>query len=562
MSNAAKVKGPTKGKAAANSLVTAVAVAASIVLVNVIATRFPKRADLTEEGAYSLSKYSVDLVKNLPDRMNVKLFASDDLPPELKPTAQYVRDLLDEYKVASGGKIDFESIDPTRGTDEEKKNRQEDLTKYKIQKMTTQRFSENKVEIGAENYLGVAFSFGEQVESIPQIQRTEGLEYQVTGMIRRLIATKKKKIGLVTSEGELQPNQGLQYLGRILGVDYDTTTVALDKPIPDDVDALFIVGPKSPFNDKAKFAIDQYLMKGKGVAMFLDGMKIESPQGMQMPGMDQPKLGQPNDLNLQDLLEKYGVKVHEDIVFDGQNAPGLVPVQGQMFPSNYPTFVAIAGDGLAKSDLTHNMGAIVMPFASSMELVGDVKDGKGDVKAEPIARTTIRSWRNSGFFVFNPLVKLEQAKSEADKGPFTLGYTLRGKWKTAFPNGAPGSEPGTSVPENAGALKESPPDTRFVIMASSGMLDDHQLPLQLFPGYVKNLQFAANAADWLTKDDALTALRAKGLAQRPFVTPEEGRATFWKYFIIVGVPALFVGLGLLLYFLRSARRAAASLATL
>lgn len=560
---AANVKGPAKAKTAANSIVTAVAVIASLILLNIIMMRYPKRLDLTQEGVYSLSKYSLDLVKNLPDRMNVKLFVSDGLPPEFKPTAQYVRDLLDEYKVASGGKLDFEAIDPTAGKDDdEKKKHQEDLGKYKIQKITLERISDNKMEIGSENYLGVAFTYGEQIDSIPQIVRTEGLEYQVTGLIRRLIATKKKKIGIVTSEGELQPQQGLQLLGRILGTDYETTTVALDKPVQDDVDALFIVGPKTPFNDKSKYAIDQFLMKGKGVAFFVDGMKIEAPQGMQMPGMEQPKLGQPNDVNLQDLFEKYGLKLHDDIVFDAQNAPGLVPVQGQMFPANYPTFVAIAGDGLAKNDLTHNMGAIVMPFASSLELVGDLKDGKSEVKAQPVARTSARSWRNTGFFVFNPLVKLEKPQNEADKGPFTLGYTLQGKWKSAYPNGAPGSEPGTSMPENAGALKESPPDTRFVIMASSGMLDDHQLPYQLFPGYLKNLQFAANAADWLTKDDALMSLRAKGMTQRPFVPASDSRATFWRWFIQTGVPALFVGLGLLLFWLRSARRAAASIETL
>ena len=43
------------------------------------------------------------------------------------------------------------------------------------------------------------------------------------------------------------------------------------------------------------------------------------------------------------LLEKYGLKVRDDLVFDEQNARGPVPVQGQMFLVNYPSFVAIAG---------------------------------------------------------------------------------------------------------------------------------------------------------------------------------------------------------------------------
>ena len=56
------------------------------------------------------------------------------------------------------------------------------------------------------------------------------------------------------------------------------------KPIPDDVDALVIAGPKQPISERAKFVIDQFLMQGKSVAFFVDGMIFETPQQMQMPG--------------------------------------------------------------------------------------------------------------------------------------------------------------------------------------------------------------------------------------------------------------------------------------
>ena len=146
--------GPHKTRTAANALLTAVAVVVSLIGLNIIGARLFGRADLTEDRIYKLSKVSVETVRNLPDRLNVKAFLSSDLQPPLNTTAQYVRDLLDEYAAASGGKFVWEAIDPLGGKDkEEKDRRKEELTKYKVQKIALERISDTKLEIGSENYL-------------------------------------------------------------------------------------------------------------------------------------------------------------------------------------------------------------------------------------------------------------------------------------------------------------------------------------------------------------------------------------------------------------------------
>src|SRR4051812_27202900 len=125
--------GPHKAKSAANSLLTSLAVIVSLIGINFIATRVFGRVDLTEDHVYKLSNVSIETVRSLPDRMNVKAFISGTLPAQMMPTANYVRDLLEEYKVASKGKLDWEAIDPTEGKDQEEKNKKkEELTKYKI----------------------------------------------------------------------------------------------------------------------------------------------------------------------------------------------------------------------------------------------------------------------------------------------------------------------------------------------------------------------------------------------------------------------------------------------
>src|SRR6187551_3353549 len=96
---------PSKVKTGANAIVFTILVIGAVVAVNLIAARFPRRIDLTQDHVYTLSPASKDLVAKLPDVLTVKAFISGDLQPPFTQTAQYVRDLLDEYAHASKGKL-------------------------------------------------------------------------------------------------------------------------------------------------------------------------------------------------------------------------------------------------------------------------------------------------------------------------------------------------------------------------------------------------------------------------------------------------------------------------
>src|SRR3954447_18478304 len=153
----------SKAKTGANAVVFTILVIVAVVALNLIAARFPKRMDLTADHVYTLSPASKDLVAKLPDVLQVKAFISKDLQPPFSQSAQYVRDLLDEYAHASKGKLKWEAIDPG-----EDAKLEEEATKLKVPKMRRGRISNNKVEIGA-SYLGIALSYQGNVESIPEV---------------------------------------------------------------------------------------------------------------------------------------------------------------------------------------------------------------------------------------------------------------------------------------------------------------------------------------------------------------------------------------------------------
>jgi gliding-associated putative ABC transporter substrate-binding component GldG len=558
----------SKVKTGANAISFTALVIVAIVAVNVIAYRYAHRIDLTQDRVYTLSPASKELVAKLPDKLTIKAFISSDLQPPFSQTAQYVRDLLDEYAHASKGKLHWEAIDPGQDAKLE-----EEANKMKVPKMRRGRVSNNKVEIGT-SYLGLGISYQGNVESIPEVNQTEGLEFEIDKRIR-ILTQKKTKIAFATSEGELstamgpqgQPG-GLAVLKQYMDFYEVVPTDLKAKQIPDDVAALVIAGPKQPFSERAKFVIDQFLMKGKSVAFFVDGMTLESPQQMQIPGQQPPpKIGRKNEAVPDDLLAHYGFKVGDDLVLEPQKtAPGPLPVNGQLMLANYPTFVV--SDAVAKSSpLFDHVDALLLPFCSSVELLKDNKAQSGLMYLQ-LAASSPRSWRQKGFFLLNPEVPLKPGE---DHGPFALGYTAEGRFKSFFAGKPYPNEKGEKVQPPA-ANVSLPPDAekpideaqtpgRLLVVGNTGVVSDDYLVgvARYVPSYQIDLAFALNVMDWLAQDKELSSIRAKTLTQRPITYASDSTPTVLEAVNIVGVPLLFILFGVARWRIRVARRARARL---
>jgi ABC-type uncharacterized transport system involved in gliding motility auxiliary subunit len=555
-----------KAKTGANAVLFVVLVLTGVIFFNVVAARYFSRIDCTHDKIYTLSQPSKDLVAKLPDRMTVKAFISKDLQPPFSQVAQYLRDMLDEYATASKGKMVWEVVDP--GDDPKQ---EEEATKMKVPKMRRGRISSNKVEIGA-SYLGVAFQYQGNIESIPEINSQEGLEYQMTSIIK-MMTQHKKKVAIAIGDGELSTvadqhgNGGLQALAPFLK-DYDVVNVKLNdgpKPLADDVDALVIVGPKSPLTDRAKFEIDQFLMRGKSVGFFVDGMLVEAPRGMQMPGQAQPQIGRKNEHGLDDLLEHYGFKIKDDLIMEPrQNAPGPVPVQGQLIPANYPTFV-VATDIAKDSVVTEGLQGVILPFVSSIELIPNKQPG---LTFSALIKSTKDAWRQSGFFLFDP--ENNKLKVGDEHGPFTFAYEAKGKLTSFFagkpyPNEkgekVPPPVPNSSVaPGEERPLDESTGTPRIVIVADSLFASDDYMRMARFvPAYQANILMFLNALDELAQDAALAPVRAKGVASRPLTVSSDATPTVVTWANVLGVPLLFILFGVVRWRVRNSRRRDAKL---
>jgi gliding-associated putative ABC transporter substrate-binding component GldG len=533
-------------KLGSNAVLFTALVIGIVVLANLMASRLFARVDLTQDQIFTLSDASKRMVANLPDRLTVKAFISKDLPhQQLRAIGRYLKDLLEEYARNSNGKMVWEALDP--GKDEKIEQEARRLKVYPTRLSVREK---TKVSV-TQGYLGVAFQYGGKVESLPFVADIATLEYQISSTIRRLTG-KRKKVGFTSGHGEPSLFQGLKAAHDALK-DHEVTTVDLTEgknPIPDDVDLLVMVGPRKQLAQRALYEIDRFLIKGKSVAMFIDGVVLETPRGHFQPGQVKPRIARANVVGLRPMLRHYGVELGKDMIMDRQNQRVVLPVgQNQRVVTNYPAFPVVTNLS-RESPITKLLRAYVSVFPSSVKLTRAARDAK-EVTAAVLASSTAASWRQTGFFLFDPM---RQPQPTKELGPFTLALLLQGEFRSYFagkpvPAPGPAAPPRENEPSPSKTGPKSPAGTRLVVFGDADMVQDQFLGLNQ-----ANLMLLQNTVDYLIEDVSMIGIRSKSQTRRPLKELDDDKVTLAKWVNIIGLPAAFVLLGFVRWRLRRASR--------
>lgn len=161
----------------------------ALVLLNMVASRAFFRIDLTSSSAFSLSKASKEVVKNLEEPLSVKVFFSNNLPSPYSNTQQYVKDILVEYKNASSSNFGFEYFDM---------NKEENVLQaqnYGLNQLQIREVKNN--ELGFKNaFMGIVLTYADQIEVLDGLTSSDGLEYKITTTIGKIIANTNILSGL------------------------------------------------------------------------------------------------------------------------------------------------------------------------------------------------------------------------------------------------------------------------------------------------------------------------------------------------------------------------------
>jgi len=287
------------------------------------------RIDLTEEKRYTISQSSKNLLKNLdePLLINIYIGEADANIAKLKTS---VNEILDEFAVYSSKTLTYKHINPSKAnSDKERYKNYDDLDKRGLTTMTwfmrDRQGKESKQVIVPwaevtykDRTIPVCIMQNEAIYNEDDKfnlvnSAIEELEFQFIDAIRILTKKEFKHIAFLEGNGELEEIDvayAMEALSRYYQIDRGNLSDDASEII--DYDAIVIAKPTEPFSESDKFILDQYIMNGGKVLWLLDVVQYSEAE-LSKSGMS-PVV--PLDLNLTDMLFRYGIRVEPSVVLD------------------------------------------------------------------------------------------------------------------------------------------------------------------------------------------------------------------------------------------------------
>ena len=477
------------------------------------------RLDLTQNRLYTLSPGTQQVLGELKEPVNLYFYFSREAAakqaPLLMPYATRVREFLDEVAARSGGKIRLRVIDPQPFSEDE-----DHATEVGLQSLQSGS--------GDPLYFGLAGTNSTDGRSaIPSFlpDREEFLEYDVAKLIHELATPKKPVIGLMSSlgmQGQFNPMTGQMsdpwpivsqidqlFTVRTLSTDIDH----IDK----DIDVLMVVQPKQ-LSQKALYAIDQFVMRGGRMLLFIDPNSGADTTG-QDPSNPYAGAMANHSSNLEPLLSAWGVNYDPTKVI-GDLALGLeVRSSMQAPPTRHIGILGLHRDDMDPKDVV----------TASLDVINVAT--AGFLSARPGAKTTLEPLLRSSTSAeplpaerFNALNDPSSLRDgfKATGIRYALAARLTGPVTSAFPQGAP-PDPKPAAGPPLAHLSKSVTPANIVIVADTDLLMDYMwvqtrelLGQRMAQAFASNGDFVANVLDNLSGSSALISIRGRATFTRPF----------------------------------------------
>ncbi len=530
---------------ALTSLAGLVAIAVAFIALNIVSSQTLRgaRLDLTSNKLYTLSQGSRNIAAKLDEPVKLTLYFSEKQAnelPQYKNYGQRVKELLREYAGLSGGKIRLEIVDPEPFSVAEDSASQAGLVG-----VPTGR-GNDRLYFGM---VGTGTTDQQQVIPFFDPSKEEFLEYDVTRLVYLLSNPKKKTVGLMSYlplDGG-QPNPMMRQMPQPWQIYnqmkelFEVKNVAVDAAeIPADIAVLMVVHPKK-LPEQTQYAIDQYVLKGGRVLMFVDPLcDADVPPGVN----PMQAMGIPKNSDVPRLLNAWGLELTPEMIAGDNRTSVRVNAGSQNQPRavNYLIWMNVGKttQNLDASDpVTGSLQSMIMASAGVLKR----REAAG-LTVQPLIQTTTESMLipvANVSFMPDPEKLIREFHSDDLKK--MLAARVSGKARTAFPDGKP--PPAPADPANPGAPKpapvadpkaghvaESAQDINVIVVTDCDMLADRfwiqedRLFGQISMGYRKvsdNGDFVIGALDQLSGSSDLIGLRARGSASRPFELVEKIR---------------------------------------
>ena len=539
--------------------------------VNWLASQYHTRLDFTNEKRFTLSAPTKKVLQKLDDVVQVDVFLKGDFPSGFKKLANSTAEMLAEFKEVAGNKIQYNFISPDEEMPEASVKWGDTLSAmglypYNLKSQLKEGEKQQLV------YPVALIKYKDKVvpvriyNGIPNIGQKEInsaealLEYVFANGIYKLTNESRAMIAYAAGNGEPPVGSYITYdlVENVLRPDYNLFTFNLNTQavIPDTFKLLMIVKPTIPFSDEEKLKIDQFVMRGGKLLIFMDKLNAE----MDSLRIKNEVIAYDRGLELNDLLFKYGTRVNSDLVMDLQSdkLPFDVNGNGQFDYLSWNYFPVFASP--SNHPVNKNLGFVSGKFVNSLDTV----------EAEGIRKTfLLTSSPNSRTIATPALISgNENVNAPQDekfnKANIPVAVLLEGKFRSLFTNRL--SQAMNDSLEKYGAMfiPKTLYDNKIIVVADgdvplNSVQKNEPLPMGMNPFTYgtqyqypfANKDFLQNCLDYLVNSSNLSEAKAKDYTLRLLDKKKtEAQKNTWQLINILAPVALVLLFAFVFQFIR------------
>ena len=494
-----------------------------------------------------------DSLSGLSGKVRMTLYRSkvleDILNVDLDDIEQVIYDAYSTANRENFEKIEYDLVDPVTVSEIN-----QIVDHYGIQKITWGR-RDGSGEKGTAIF-GLVLEYNDDFTVIPVKVGQDFLRGNVIFGIDNLsesissslevLTSSASTVAYLTGHGEKgldDSQQGSALFKAVTSDIYEFSETDLsEEGVPDSVQTLVINGPTQKMNEDVLYKIDQFLMRGGSLVVFLDPFQEIFPQQNQGYGGGRA-VYPPVSTGLEQLLEAYGVKVKKDYVLDSNCYIHRQQGQGEI-PLYYVPIVT--KDHIDQyNSISKHLTNIAFLKAASLETV---LPEDGAVKGTVIVSSSDESWLMTGQIQLDPYSM--RPPPEEQMSSYPLAALLEGRFSSYFEKSVSNDDTDDGMTIQS-FLPKSTADGKIFIIASSAMTTSQLLDEQ---GRSSNSIFIHNILDYMNGNEELNEMRSKGLSFNPLDEVDDAVKNFIKYFNMIGIPVLVIIVGLIVWQIGNRRR--------
>jgi ABC-2 type transport system permease protein len=535
-----------------------------LVLLNWAASVWHSRLDFTDEKRFTLSHPTRKLLRNIKEPVTIDVFLKGNYPSGFKKLAASTADILQEFKEVAGSKVRFnfkslEDVVPGTGvtyndtlsalgfnyinlTSQVEQGQQQQVV-YPIALVYD---GNDTISVTIFEKKAVADpSFKNRITSGELNSAEATLEYKFADAISKISRETRPVVGYAIGNGEPVQINTYDLVENILRPEYDVFTFDPNSQprVPEDFKVLMVVKPAKGFSEEAKLKLDQYVMGGGKLLMFVDRLnaELDSLQKGEVVAYDR-------ELNLNDLLFKYGARINPDLVMDLQCdfLPFDVNGNGQfeLLPWNY--FPVL--ESPSNNPINKNLGFVAGRFVNSIDTI----------EAEGIKKTILLTSSPNARTIGTPAIisgrenSVEPQNEKYNKPNIPVAVLLEGKFRSLYSNRV-SQAMNDSISKYGATFIPQSGDNKMIVVSDgdivlNSVIKGEPIPMGMNPytyGTQRafpfaNKDFIKNCLDYLINENDLSEAKSKDYVVRLLDSKKVGEEKKKWQLINIGLPVVLV----------------------